>query len=97
MASEPTARHAIRTPSGTVNTGGGSVLGKVPDEEGLVPGGGNDHVGVVDGGSNGCDHVRVTAHRASEDHGVCHLAVSGEERRRRQMEQREQSTEKGGK
>ncbi|KAG6537703.1 hypothetical protein ZIOFF_002798 [Zingiber officinale] len=75
VASEATAGHAIVTLSGTVNTGGGRVLGKVPDEEGLVPGGGNDHVGVVDRGSDGSDHIRVTAHRAAEDQGAGHISV----------------------
>ena len=46
---------------------GAFFFGEVPDEDGFVAGGGDDHVGVVDGGGDGGHHVAVALHRAAED------------------------------
>lgn len=43
------------------------VLGELPEDDGLVAGGGDDHVGVVDGGGDGGDHVGVGPHGATEN------------------------------
>ena len=49
------------------------LLGEVPDDDGFVAGGGDDHVGVVDRTGDGGDHVGVGVHGASETHLITHI------------------------
>lgn len=48
------------------------LLGEVPDEDGFVAGGGDDHVRVVDGGGDGGDPVGVAAHGTAMDEHLRH-------------------------
>lgn len=49
------------------DTVGTVLLGESPDDDGLVARGGDDHVGVVNGGGDGSNPVGMGAHGAAED------------------------------
>ena len=59
------------SPQGTLGVTVGIVfagvgVGKTPDEDGLITGGGEDEVGVLGGGGDGCDPVAVAAEGSSK-------------------------------
>lgn len=49
------------------------LLGKMPEDDGFVAWGGDDHVGVVDGSGNRRHNVGVGAHGATENKIICHF------------------------
>jgi hypothetical protein len=44
----------------------GVGVGEAPNEDGLVTGGGEDEVGVLGGGGDGCDPIAVAAEGSSK-------------------------------